>query len=101
MAGTISGSVISTRITCSPNTIVAADVDSASGLRKSASVPHIAAAAAISATPGIVARPRATPASGAIDLRLERQHVVERLAPTDQARIAARDEHRGGPRHGV
>ena len=50
--GTRNGSVTSTSTTCSPKTIVAAEVEWASGRRKKASVPHIAAATLISSTPG-------------------------------------------------
>ena len=52
-AGRRNGSVQSTRITCSPNTIVVADVENDIVLRMIGSVPHIAAATATKATPGI------------------------------------------------
>ena len=41
-----------TRMTCSPNTIVVARRRALSGLRRIGSVPHIAAATAMSSTPG-------------------------------------------------
>ena len=52
-----------TSITCSPKTIVVAEVDCASGRRNSASVPHNVAASAMSTIPGMVAIRRDIPAS--------------------------------------
>ncbi len=54
-AGRRNGSVQRTRITCSPNTIVVADVENDIVFRMIGSVPHIAAATATNATPGIAA----------------------------------------------
>src|SRR5205085_4477715 len=51
-AGYSSGSTSTTRITCSPKTIVVADVLDDSGLRRIGSVPHNAAANATRSTPG-------------------------------------------------
>src|SRR5215471_2871701 len=60
-AGRRKGSVQSTRITCSPKTIVVADVVPLIVLGMIGSVPHIAAATAIRRTPGIAASRRIDP----------------------------------------
>ena len=52
-----------TRITCSPKTIVVAEVVPLIVLRMIGSVPHIAAATAIRTTPGIAMRRRLIPSS--------------------------------------
>ena len=135
-------------MTCSPKTIVVAEVDCASGRRNSASVPHNVAASAMSTIPGMVAirrdilgertsgaavcdprfvrrrqrgvptnppptqskgggdfspRRRADLSQLCVGLRyaLDREQVVDRLAATDHARVAAHDENGRRPRHGV
>jgi len=52
------GSVRATSTTCSPNTIVYAEVDEESGFRINPSRPHIAAATLTRTTPGTLSRRR-------------------------------------------
>src|SRR4051794_38937029 len=108
-AGTSSGSVRSTRTTCSPKTIVVALVEPLSGFRMIGSVPHIAAAIATSATPGIAAR-RFTAFQRSRMEASQRlacsglfvaEKIRDRLSPPDHARPAVADEHDGGPRDAV
>src|SRR5262245_31570469 len=60
-AGRRNGSVQSTRMTCSPKTIVVADVVNDIVFRMIGSVPHSAAATATKTTPGTAASFRRTP----------------------------------------
>src|SRR5437867_6251950 len=99
-AATSSGSVSATSTTCSPKTIVEAEVESESGFRISPSRPHIAAARLTRTTPGSLSRPRSIAMSLAACFFVPEQ-VVEALATADQAGGAVRHEHRGGPGHGV
>src|SRR3954468_4394887 len=71
-----SGSVRATSTTCSPNTIVYAEVESESGFRINPSRPHIAAAMLTRTTPGIVSRRRGIGLSLAIRLVVTQRSVT-------------------------
>src|SRR3954468_17656300 len=94
-AGIRSGSVSKTSTTCSPKTIVVADVVSERGLRISPSRPHIVAAMLISTTPGSLLTRSGIELSLA-ERVLETEQVLDGLAAADQACLAVRDEDRSG-----